>query len=175
MGRIDESGSGSDDATARTYRRRARVAAIIGAMAVLTRASAPLVAVGLLVACGQDQGASHAATPAGSWTSTITAADDPPSARLVDDYRLELSAEGRYVLTGAGFTATGRYVLDGGTVELRDDDRCAPGTVGRYEWAETEAGGLAFTAVGTDPCDQPLGGRQFVLTSHPWAPTGDDG
>jgi hypothetical protein len=172
MGRIDESGSGSEDATARTYRRAAGVAAIIGAMAVLTRACAPLVVLGLLVACGTEQPPS---SPTGSWTTTIIAADDPPSARLVDDYRLELSADGRYVLTGAGFTATGRYVLDGGTVELRDDDRCTPGTVGRYEWTGTDAGGLELTAVGTDPCDQPLGGRQFVLTRHPWAPSDDDG
>jgi hypothetical protein len=167
MGRIEESGSGSVDAIAATYRRTAPLPAIIGPMAAPTRACAPLVVLGLLVACGTEQAPS---APTGSWTTTITAADDPPSARLVDDYRLELSADGRYVLTGAGFTATGQYVVDGGSLELHDDDRCAPDTVGRYEWAGSDDGGLAFTAEGTDPCDQPVGGRQFVLTRHVWEP-----
>jgi hypothetical protein len=170
MGRIEESGSGSVDAIAATYRRPGRPAAIIGPMAVPTRPLAPLVVLGLLAACGGDPAPARPSPPAGSWTTTITAADDPPSARLVDDYRLELSANGLYELTGAGFTASGQYVVDGGSLELHDDDRCAPGAVGRYEWAGADDGGLAFTAEGTDPCDQPVGGRQFVLTRHVWEP-----
>ncbi len=144
-------------------------------MAAPTRPIAALVVLGLLAACGGDPLPARPSPPAGTWTTTITAADDPPTPRLVDDYLLELSDTGLYELTGAGFTATGQYVVDGGSLELHDDDRCAPDTVGRYEFAGTDDGGLAFTAEGTDPCDQPVGGRQFVLTRHPWAPSDDDG
>ena len=136
------------------------------------RPIAALVVLGLLAACGGDPAPARLSPPAGSWTTTITAADDPPSSRLVDDYRLELSVNGLYELTGAGFTATGQYVVDGGSLELHDDDRCAPDAVGRYGWAGTDDGGLAFTAESTDPCDRPLGGREFVLTAHPWSPAG---
>ena len=84
---------------------------------------------------------SGTAFPTGRFTSTIEPGDRPPSPALVDDYRLDLGDDGGYVLEGAGFTARGRLVVDGDTVELRDD-----------------------------PCDRPLGGRQFLLTRHAWSP-----
>ena len=136
-------------------------------MAVLTRASAPLLALGLPGACG-----SEGSFPAGTYGTTITAADEPPSDRLVDSYRLELDADGRYVLEGAGFTASGVYVVEGGTLELRDDDRCEAGAVGRYAWRTGDGDTLRLSALETDPCDRPVGGREFVLTRHPWSPAG---
>jgi hypothetical protein len=164
-------------------RRLPGAAEIIGAMAVPTRACAPLLVLGLLTACGSDEAAPPSASrspdastdsfPAGVYATTITAADRPPSDRLVDDYALELGTDGRYVLEGAGFTASGVYVVDGDALELRDDDRCAPGTVGRYAWRTANDGALTFTAVEQDPCDRPLGGREFVLTARPWAPSTD--
>src|SRR3712207_1429393 len=137
-------------------------------MAVPTRASAPLLALCLLTACGAEEPGS----PAGTWTTTITAADEPPSSRLVDSFRLELDDDGRYTLDGAGFTASGVYVRDGDELELRDDDHCAPGTTGRYTWQRADDGTLRLAAVEQDPCDLPLGGREFVLTRHPWAQAG---
>jgi hypothetical protein len=135
-------------------------------MAVLTRMSASLLPLAVVAGCGTEE----ATSPAGTWTTTITATDDPPSDRLIDSYRLELGADGRYVLEGAGFTANGVYVVDGDALELRDDDRCATGTVGRYDWRTGDDGALSFTARTTDPCDRPLGGREFVLTRHAWSP-----
>jgi hypothetical protein len=63
-------------------RRPPGTAAIIGAMAVLPRACAPLV-LGLLVGCGSDD----TAVPAGTYTTTITAADQPRSSRSADGGR----------------------------------------------------------------------------------------
>jgi hypothetical protein len=141
-------------------------AAIIGAMAVLNRICASLLALTVIAGCGSEE----LASPAGRWTTTITTADEPPSDRLVDAYRLEIRTDGGYVLEGAGFTASGSYVVDGDELRLRDDDRCAPGTTGRYTWRRGDGGALTFTAVEQDPCDLPLGGREFVLTRHPWSP-----
>ena len=101
----------------------------------------------LLAGCSSD-----ASFPTGTFTTTIVAGDDPPSAQLVDGHRLDLRPGGDYVLEGAGCTAH------------------EPGTVGRYEWRTDEGGRLTLTALEQDPCDRPLGGRRFVLTRHPWSP-----
>ena len=143
-------------------------AAIIGAMAVPTRASAPLLAVCVRAACAAEEPGS----PAGTCTTTVTAADGPPSPRLADSYRLQFAADGSDTLEGAGFTASGTYVVDGKRLEHRDDDRCAPGTTGRYTWRRADDGALTLTAAEQDPCDLPLGGREFVLTRHPWSKAG---
>ena len=59
-------------------------------MAVPTRASAPLLALSVLAACGAEEPDS----PAGTWTTTVTAAGGPPSPRLVDAYRHPWSLAG---------------------------------------------------------------------------------
>ena len=104
MGRIDESGC-SVDAMRRNYGGPAAfgigitgaddsplpgAAAIIGAMAVPTRASAALLALCVPTACGAEEPDS----PAGTWTTTVTAADGPPSPRLVDASRHPWSLAG---------------------------------------------------------------------------------
>jgi len=102
-----------------------------------------------------------------AFAASITEADRPPTPRLVGSYTLELRHDGAYVLRGPSFTARGRYAVEGGRITLRGDDHCEPSDDATYAWSIVDDR-LHLIADATDPCDRPVGGRQFVLTATAW-------